>query len=85
MNPKSASALALPDGLRRYLTQYQLSEELQISERTLERKRCDGTGPNFKKAGRRVIYAREDVDAWLDAQTYTSTAEVKFGAVREED
>ena len=78
MNPNTTSELRSSDQ-RRYLTQSQLSEELQISERTLERMRCEGSGPMFKKAGRRVLYARADVDAWLDSQTYSSTAEMKLG------
>src|SRR5829696_7532396 len=28
--------------------------------------RCRGGGPAFKKAGRSVLYARHDLDAWAD-------------------
>ena len=74
--PTQSGAVITPGN---YLTQSQLAAELQISERTLERMRCDGSGPLFKKAGRRVLYARADVDAWLDSQTFSSTAEMKLG------
>ena len=70
MTRDTVAALAL-----RYLTQAQLAEALNISERTLERMRADGTGPCFAKAGRRVLYATADVDAWLKERTFVSTAE----------
>ena len=49
--------------------------QLGISERTLERKRCDGTGPRFVKVGRAVRYRESDVAEWLAAQTVRSTSE----------
>ena len=53
------------------LTQQQLADELQLSLRTLERWRQQGTGPAFIQVGRSPRYRRADVDAWLDCQRRT--------------
>lgn len=47
------------------LTQRLLSELIDVSERTLERWRVEGSGPAFVKAGRKVLYRTVDVDDWL--------------------
>ena len=46
-----------PDELRIYLG--------GVSLRTLARWRCERTGPAYHKAGKRVLYRRQDVDEWL--------------------
>ncbi len=56
------------------LTTDLLAAELGMHPMTLARWRCDGEGPAFVKIGSAVRYRRSDVDAWLDAQTRTSTA-----------
>lgn len=33
--------------------------------RSLAKARVYGTGPKFRKIGRRILYAREDLDAWI--------------------
>ena len=50
-----------------------LAQELHTSEASLAQHRSRGTGPKFIKAGRRDLYRRSDVNAWLDANTCTST------------
>ena len=50
---------------------------LGISERTLERKRCDGTGPKFVRVGRLVRYTARDLESWLAARTVQSTSEAR--------
>jgi excisionase family DNA binding protein len=50
------------------LTQQQLADELQVSVRTLERWRQEGTGPAFIRVGRSPRYRRSDIDAWLEQQ-----------------
>lgn len=51
---------------------------LGLSPKTIERFRSEGTGPAYVKAGpgRRaaVRYRRADLDAWIESQTFTSTA-----------
>jgi excisionase family DNA binding protein len=58
----------MPEAL---LTQQQLAEELQITVRTLERWRQEGTGPAFIWVGRSPRYRRSDIDAWLEQQRRT--------------
>jgi predicted DNA-binding transcriptional regulator AlpA len=63
-----------------YLTQREAADILRISQRTLERHRLTGTGPKFMKAGRRVLYRPVDIEAWMAANTFRSTAEMTRGA-----
>jgi len=60
-----------------YLTQKELAAYLHLSERTLERHRVCGTGPRFLKLGRRVVYRRQDIEAWAAAHTVSSTSEAE--------
>ena len=39
---------------------------LDLSPRTLEKHRCDGTGPVYHKLGGRVVYAVSDLAAWVE-------------------
>ena len=48
---------------------------LDLSPRTLEKHRCDGTGPIFHKLGGRVVYAVSDLHAWVAASARQSTSE----------
>ncbi|MFI0849126.1 helix-turn-helix transcriptional regulator [Mesorhizobium sp. IMUNJ 23232] len=48
---------------------------LDLSPRTLEKHRCDGTGPIFHKLGGRVVYAVSDLHAWVEASARRSTSE----------
>ena len=57
------------------LTQPRLSELIDVSERTLERWRVEGSGPIFCRAGRKVLYRLDDVDDWLAASRRKSTSE----------
>lgn len=57
-----------------YLTQFETAEFLRISERTLERWRVEGNGPRFRRFGRRVVYAKSDIEAWADGRCYQSTS-----------
>lgn len=68
-----------------YLTQDEVAEVLRLSPRTLERMRLEGTGPKFRKFGRRVTYASEDLEAWADDRAFRSTSEFNeaFPSIRE--
>ncbi len=59
---------------RTYITQTQLAELIDVSERSLERWRVEGTGPAFLKAGRKVLYRPDDIDQWLAASRRMSTS-----------
>jgi DNA-binding transcriptional MerR regulator len=57
------------------LSQREAATMLGLSPRTLERYRCTGFGPAFRKLGRRVLYRPDDLEAWLAAQLRTSTSD----------
>lgn len=59
----------------RLLNQREASAFLRLSERTLERLRLTGDGPRFVKAGRRVVYRAEDLEAWITERLRHSTSE----------
>ncbi len=40
---------------------------------TLRQWRVQGKGPAFAKLGRRVLYKASDVQAWIDANIFSST------------
>ena len=54
---------------------------LSLSDRTLEKHRTYGTGPAYRKIGGRVVYALDDLKAWADRGTKTSTSDPGNGAV----
>ena len=58
-----------------FYTQKYLSDLIEVSERTLERWRVEGTGPAYVKAGRKVLYRPADIEAWLASSLRTSTSE----------
>ena len=61
------------------LTQKRLSELIDVSERTLERWRVEGSGPVFCRAGRKVLYRQQDIDDWLEATRRQSTSAMVGG------
>ncbi|RKO90162.1 replication initiator protein A-domain-containing protein, partial [Blyttiomyces helicus] len=50
----------------RYVRTHEAARILGISPRTLEKYRCHGSGPTFRKLGGRVVYAVDDLEAWAD-------------------
>ena len=54
---------------------------LGLSARTLEKHRCYGTGPAYRKLGGRVVYAVEDLIAWADQGVRRSTSDTTAGVV----
>jgi len=62
----------------------EVAQLLHISTKTLERWRVEGTGPVFRKAGRKVLYALADIETWLNANAFTSTSEAKSKGGRDE-
>ena len=48
---------------------------LRVSPITLGRWRIEGTGPPYRKFGRRVVYAQRDLFSWAEAQKRLSTSE----------
>ena len=65
----------------RYLRTPEAARFLSLSGRTLEKHRTYGTGPAYRKIGGRVVYALDDLKAWADRGTKTSTSDPGIGTV----
>lgn len=65
----------------RYLRTPDAAKLLGLSPRTLEKHRCYGTGPIFRRLGGRVVYALDDLEAWADLGTRRSTSDPGVGTV----
>ncbi|MEZ7272913.1 helix-turn-helix domain-containing protein [Sphingobium sp. 10 DY56-G10] len=65
----------------RYLRTPDAALHLGLSPRTLEKHRCFGTGPVFRKLGGRIVYALVDLDAWAAIGTRRSTSDPGHGTV----
>jgi excisionase family DNA binding protein len=50
------------------------AEHLRLSKSTLDKLRVYGGGPTYMKLGRTVIYAQDDLDAWMASRRRESTA-----------
>jgi predicted DNA-binding transcriptional regulator AlpA len=46
-----------------------------LSQSTLAKLRLNGNGPVYCKLGRRVIYRREDLEAWLESRIARDTSD----------
>ena len=57
-----------------FLTQDEAAVELKICERTLDRWRRLGEGPPITKLGRRVLYRRSSLQAWLCGREHRGSA-----------
>ena len=68
--PASITGASLFDN---YQTPEALSGELRISPRTLDRWHRLGEGPPRCKVGRKVLYRRSSVAAWLMSREQAST------------
>lgn len=58
-----------------YLTPIQLSELWGVSEATLRKWRWEGKGPKFVKLGAKVVYRLVDIEAYSEANVFSSTTE----------
>lgn len=59
----------------RFVRTIEAARLLGLSPRTLEKHRCDGTGPIYHKLGGRVVYTIADLQAWIEAAARQSTSE----------
>ena len=59
----------------RYLRTSEAARFLSLSERTLEKHRCYGTGPRYSKIGGRVVYRLADLESWVDLGVKSSTSD----------
>lgn len=76
--PLSPSGAATPPRPARYLTNDEAAAYLQLSPRTLEKQRVVGGGPKFRKFGRRVVYAIEDLESWAGARACDTTSDPNY-------
>ena len=67
-----------PRAASRYLSNDEAAEFLKLSPRTLEKQRVVGGGPKFRKFGRRVVYAFEDLESWANARSCDTTSDPKY-------
>ena len=58
-----------------FLTDPQFARLVKTSTRTTETWRRNGNGPPFIRLGRRILYRRCDVEAWLATQRFHSRAD----------
>ncbi|PCD02220.1 hypothetical protein COC42_12245 [Sphingomonas spermidinifaciens] len=54
---------------------------LGLSARTLEKHRCYGTGPVYRKLGGRIVYSVDDLIRWADQGVRRSTSDSGTGTV----
>ncbi|BAH52231.1 helix-turn-helix transcriptional regulator [Rhodococcus opacus] len=54
-------------------TPSEVAEFRRITEASLAQERYKGTGPKFRKLGRKVFYDWADVYAWVDGNTMQRT------------
>lgn len=64
-----------------FFTTTEAAEYLRLSAKTLEKYRVTGDGPPFRKHGRRVLYHRDELDAWSEEQTRRSTSDPGMGSL----
>ena len=72
----------LADLATRYVRTNEAARVLGLSPRTLEKYRCHGSGPTFRKLGGRVVYAIDDLEAWADQAACSSTSDPRYADAR---
>ncbi|MBL45525.1 helix-turn-helix domain-containing protein [Erythrobacter sp. SN021] len=73
---------AVPAPIRpRYLRTPDAAVHLGLSPRTLEKHRCFGTGPVYRKLGGRIVYHLDDLDSWAELGLRRSTSDPGKGVV----
>jgi excisionase family DNA binding protein len=58
----------MPEEEERLLSEKEVARYLNLSLRTIQRWRAEGTGPPVLYAGRYPRYRKADVDAWLQRE-----------------
>lgn len=57
------------------MTPAQTGQYLSLSEGWLAKLRIYGGGPQYVKLKRRILYRREDLDAWVASQIQSNTSQ----------
>lgn len=59
-----------------YLRPHDAAEYLQLTVSTLAKMRCKGGGPNFIRAGSKVVlYDVRDLNAWMESHKFGNTSQ----------
>ncbi|PHZ86766.1 helix-turn-helix domain-containing protein [Paremcibacter congregatus] len=58
-----------------YLNTIEAGEYLRLSSHALRNMRITGNGPLYRKHGKLVVYAMEDLKAWSDSLRKSSTSD----------
>jgi excisionase family DNA binding protein len=74
--PRKRERASPPGHTKSRLTVKQAAEYIGIAKSTLDKMRVAGGGPRFIKIGKRVLYDKADLDAWIEAQKRRSTADL---------
>lgn len=61
------------DTLPKFMRTPEAAKLLSLSVRTLEKHRCKGTGPAYRKLGGRVVYTVADLTEWIEEKRRRST------------
>ncbi len=62
--------------VRLLLRQSEAAQALSLSVRSMERMRCEGTGPKFVRLSRgRIAYREEDLREWVAQRVVSSTSQ----------
>ena len=64
----------MDDDAKKYLTPKETSRFIGVAVQTLARWRCAGGSPPFIRVGRKIMYAVEDLTAWMNARRVASTS-----------
>ena len=72
--PAVTGVRIFPDGR---MTAVDASAYAGVSTKSLAVMRCAGTGPAFTKLGKRIFYAKADLDGWIASRRVNSTAEFR--------
>lgn len=59
----------------KWLRTRQAAAYLNLSYRTLEKLRCTGGGPPYRKVIGTVLYRMDELDQWVEARTFSSTSD----------
>lgn len=62
------------DQLQENLLEVEVAQWVRQNQRTLRYWRAQGIGPKWAKLGRRIVYRRSDVQAWIDEQFEANAA-----------
>jgi predicted DNA-binding transcriptional regulator AlpA len=58
-----------------YLNVAEAAKLANLGVSTLNKLRLTGDGPSYIKLGRRVVYARDDIEGWMQSKRRRSTSD----------